>query len=342
MRRPPESVAEELRWPRERELPRDAPGRRDHRDKPGDPVVGALGDLERLGVEEEDLLEVLLQATRAFEIALEGVGRRGVDAEVSVLGAVRELVREPITEPRFDRGHERRERRRMRRPRRREAREPALRPCERLEQTNADVLVREASLAADIRSLVRGRANEPLARRLGDLRGGIDPDREHLFELAVRRGREERAGETAMTRERVARARELARHRERAPAQLVDRDRVAVRRVRHVRAVEARERLQVVPRRVASVGVRRDLELDAEAVLELLRARVARQRNGEAPLEPRGVVHRELHARGSRSGVGRRLRHEASELGSYDCHREFTQPSRKPRLRSDGQTAVMQ
>ena len=292
-----------VRLVQERDLPRERPCRGDDGDEARDPVIGAFGDVEGLGIEEEHLLEVLLEAARALEIPLQRLRRGRVSVAEPALLAVRELLEEHLGEAPFHSDDGRLDAERVGRARLHEPGEPAAGAGERLEEPYADVLVDELALAGELGGLdvVRKRIREALASLERDANGGLDPDRERFLELTVRGRREERARETAVPRKAVARARELARHGERAAAELVDRHGVALARRRDGRTIEPGERLHLVPRRVAHERVVRDLELHTQRVRERL---VVGERDGQRPLDPRRIMDRDPNPAGP---LGRRF-----------------------------------
>src|SRR5262249_30253415 len=107
---------------RERELPRERPGRSQERDEPRHPGVPAPRDLEGLALEEEDFLKVFLQTARSLEVALERRGRRRIGVRDPVLLPVGELLRERLADALFDDRDDGREALRERRLRLRHAR----------------------------------------------------------------------------------------------------------------------------------------------------------------------------------------------------------------------------
>ncbi len=114
----------------------------------------AVGDLVDLGLEEEDLLEVLFELTCPFEVALERLGRSAVGADVLARDAVRDLFTERERDRRLERGDDRAKLfpplgRRFFHQRL----ERALDPGEHLEQADAGVFVDKRTLARDLSGL---------------------------------------------------------------------------------------------------------------------------------------------------------------------------------------------
>jgi hypothetical protein len=280
----PEARARARLSARDRRLPGERPPEREERDEARDPVVDALGDLERLGLEEEHLLEVLLQPARALEVPLERRRRRRVGAEVPALLAVRDLGGERLRQCALGRRDGVGVRGGV--ARLGERAERALRAREHLEEAHAQVLVDETTLARHLFAVAFGRLRETGARLVGRLRGDADPQVQPADDLVERRARGHRAGVAAVAREAVVRARELVRVADGGAPERVDGDGLAAMALG--RTVEARPRLEVVPRGVAREDVRGDVELDVDAIANDARGR---ERHRGGPFETGGVVH---------------------------------------------------
>src|SRR5262249_3542044 len=139
----------------ERALPRERPRGGEERHEARNEVVGALGDLEALLLEEQDFLEVFLQAARSVEVALERFRRRRAGIRNAVFRAIDNLVPERLGEAFLElRGHGH-ESFRVRALRLDDVGERTLRTGEHLEETNAHVFVDEPALARELGGFVR-------------------------------------------------------------------------------------------------------------------------------------------------------------------------------------------
>ncbi len=158
-----------------------------------------------------------------------------------------------------------------------------------VEQADAQVLVDEPPLALQ-GSGIAGRLVHELGARLARCReGGPEPEIELVDQIVERRIRRGCARQHAVAREAVVGAPQLVGECHGGAAEGVDCDAV-VRLDNAYRPVEARPRLELIPGRVPSENVRRNLELQVDGVPPLS---LAGQRNHDGPLDAGGVVHLE-------------------------------------------------